>query len=62
MMAWSAAVMLMFLFSTSLADRALLTAWYAIVPFHYFADSRIWRRRRLARSLRGGAAIPPRPG
>lgn len=27
------------------ADLAIIIAWYAIVPFHYFVDGRIWRRR-----------------
>jgi len=47
MLAWSGAVMAIgALASTGIADRALVSAWYAIVPFHYFVDSRIWRRRR----------------
>ncbi len=28
------------------AERALIVAWYAIVPFHYFVDGKIWRRPR----------------
>jgi hypothetical protein len=28
------------------ADFAIVIAWYAIVPFHYFVDGRIWRRAR----------------
>ncbi len=27
------------------AGQVILVAWYAIVPFHYFVDGRIWRRR-----------------
>ena len=41
------------LFSPAAAEQTLLVAWYAIVPFHYFVDGRIWRRppaRVLARS------------
>jgi hypothetical protein len=26
------------------ADQAIIIAWYAIVPFHYFVDGKIWRR------------------
>jgi hypothetical protein len=32
------------LFSPERAEQLLLIAWYAIVPFHYFVDGRIWRR------------------
>ena len=32
------------LLSPSWANQAILVAWYAIVPFHYFVDGRIWRR------------------
>jgi hypothetical protein len=28
------------------ASEVLSVVWYAIVPFHYFVDGRIWRRRR----------------
>jgi hypothetical protein len=28
------------------ANDALVVVWYAIVPFHYFVDGRIWRRAR----------------
>jgi hypothetical protein len=31
------------------ADRLIGAAWYAVVPFHYFVDGRIWRRRATAR-------------
>lgn len=30
------------------ATEALTAVWYAIVPFHYFVDGRIWRRRAAA--------------
>jgi hypothetical protein len=33
------------LFSPERATELLLIAWYAIVPFHYFVDGRIWIRR-----------------
>ena len=33
------------LFSPAAAEKTLLVAWYAIVPFHYFVDGRIWRPR-----------------
>jgi len=26
------------------AEQAIVAAWYAVVPFHYFVDGRIWRR------------------
>jgi hypothetical protein len=26
------------------ANDALIVLWYALVPFHYFVDGRIWRR------------------
>jgi len=45
MLAWSAALMLMAaIFSPPAAQWLLATAWYAIVPFHYFVDGRIWKR------------------
>lgn len=34
------------LFSPAAANQTLLIAWYVIVPFHYFVDGKIWRRRR----------------
>ena len=37
------------LFSPAAAEQTLLVAWYAIVPFHYFVDGRIWRRRSTRR-------------
>jgi hypothetical protein len=47
MLAWAAALVLLFwLLPAGRGDRPLLVAWYAIVPFHYFVDGRIWRRRR----------------
>jgi hypothetical protein len=33
-------------FSPAAATQVLLVAWYAIVPFHYFVDGKIWRRPR----------------
>lgn len=49
MLAWFAAMALVALFAhAGIADRALVLAWYAIVPFHYFADGRIWKRRSTA--------------
>jgi hypothetical protein len=32
------------LLSPEWATRVLLIGWYAIVPFHYFVDGKIWRR------------------
>ncbi len=45
------------LFSPAAAEKALLVAWYAIVPFHYFVDGRIWRRRP-ARVHRDVGGVP----
>jgi hypothetical protein len=45
MLAWSLALALVgWLASPERAGHVLLFAWYAIVPFHYFVDGRIWRR------------------
>lgn len=45
MFAWFGALTVVaWLFSTERATQLLLTAWYAIVPFHYFVDGKIWRR------------------
>lgn len=45
MMAWFAALLLAgLLLGPALAERVLLVLWFAIVPFHYFVDGRIWRR------------------
>jgi hypothetical protein len=47
MLAWSGALSLLALiFSPPVAQWMLAAAWYAIVPFHYFVDGRIWRRAR----------------
>jgi len=47
MAAWATALALAgWLFSPARAGQLLLAAWYAIVPFHYFVDGRIWRARR----------------
>ena len=35
--------------SPEITLQALVFVWYAIVPFHYFVDGRIWRRRRVSR-------------
>ena len=44
MLGWTLAVgMCASFLSPAHADTALLVAWYAIVPFHYFVDGRIWR-------------------
>jgi hypothetical protein len=46
MFAWFGALTIVaWLFSPARATQLLLIAWYAIVPFHYFVDGRIWRRR-----------------
>lgn len=45
MLLWSGALALLAVVSTAVADAALVAAWYAIVPFHYFADGRIWKKR-----------------
>lgn len=37
------------LLSPERGDQAVMAAWYAIVPFHYFVDGKIWRRRAAAR-------------
>ncbi|MND00198.1 hypothetical protein D3C83_187260 [compost metagenome] len=29
-------------------NQAILLLWYAMVPFHYFVDGRIWRSPRRA--------------
>ena len=54
MVGWFAALTAVsLLISRVRAEQLLLAAWYAIVPFHYFVDGRIWRRvdsrARLAR-------------
>jgi hypothetical protein len=41
---FAALALIGWLFSPAAAERTLLVAWYAIVPFHYFVDGRIWRR------------------
>lgn len=46
MFAWFAALgVALFFLPGQAAQLALVMAWYAIVPFHYFVDGRIWRRR-----------------
>lgn len=46
MLAWFAALSLVaWLLSPERTNQLLLVVWYAIVPFHYFVDGRIWRRR-----------------
>jgi hypothetical protein len=54
MLGWTVAVGAAASFlSPAHADTALLVAWYAIVPFHYFVDGRIWRpaARRVLQAL-----------
>jgi hypothetical protein len=47
MLAWFVALSILgWLFSPERAMQLLLIAWYAIVPFHYFVDGRIWRAPR----------------
>jgi hypothetical protein len=41
---WLGGLTLLASAASALADRTLLAAWYAIVPFHYFVDGKIWRR------------------
>jgi hypothetical protein len=49
MFAWFGALTVVsWLFSPARAMQLLLIAWYAIVPFHYFVDGKIWRRTRRA--------------
>jgi hypothetical protein len=49
MIAWSAALALLaWILSASAAQWVLAAAWYAIVPFHYFVDGRIWKPTRRA--------------
>src|SRR5262245_46386800 len=44
MLVWLVAMaLLVMLFAVAVADRVLLTAWYAMVPFHYFVDGRLWK-------------------
>src|SRR5262249_17271700 len=45
MLVWLGGLTLLASVASAFAERTLLTAWYAIVPFHYFVDGRIWRRR-----------------
>jgi hypothetical protein len=46
LLGWFAAVALaMWILPPAFVDRPLVLVWYAIVPFHYFIDGRIWRRR-----------------
>jgi hypothetical protein len=42
---FGALTLVAWLFSPAWANQLLLVLWYAIVPFHYFVDGRIWRRR-----------------
>jgi hypothetical protein len=42
---FGALTLVAWLFSPEWANQLLLVLWYAIVPFHYFVDGRIWRRR-----------------
>jgi hypothetical protein len=47
MFAWFGALTVVsYLVSAERATQLLLVGWYAIVPFHYFVDGRIWIRRR----------------
>jgi hypothetical protein len=39
-----ASMLLLWVLPAAGADRALVIAWYTIVPFHYFVDGKIWRR------------------
>ncbi len=46
MVGWFGALLIVaWLFSPERATQLLLVGWYAVVPFHYFVDGRIWRRR-----------------
>jgi len=44
MLVWLGGLTLLASVASAVAERTLLVAWYAIVPFHYFVDGRIWRR------------------
>jgi hypothetical protein len=56
MMAWVSVLLLAgLLLGPERAEQVLLVAWYLIVPFHYFVDSRIWRRRRVRGSVDSSA-------
>lgn len=48
MLAWFLALTLVAWAVPTGADQAIVLAWYAIVPFHYFVDGRIWRRAKTA--------------
>jgi hypothetical protein len=59
MLAWFGALTVVaWLLSPERATQLLLIAWYAIVPFHYFVDGTIWRRRPPARGAISSPVFP----
>jgi hypothetical protein len=59
MFAWFGALTVVaWLFSPARTTQLLLIAWYAIVPFHYFVDGRIWRRRPATRVATSSPVFP----
>jgi hypothetical protein len=52
MLAWFVALLVVgWLLSPERATDLLSAVWYAIVPFHYFVDGRIWKRPRHSRGV-----------
>lgn len=52
MLVWSVAIGAVASFaSPEVANAVVVGVWYAVVPFHYFVDGRIWRKRPAALSL-----------
>lgn len=43
MLGWFSLAALLALLAPADAERVAIAAWYAIVPFHYFVDGRIWK-------------------
>jgi len=52
MLAWSLAIgVVASVASPGVGNAVIVGVWYAVVPFHYFVDGRIWRKRPAALSL-----------
>jgi hypothetical protein len=48
MLGWSVAIGAVASFaSPAVANAVIVGIWYAVVPFHYFVDGKIWRRARV---------------
>jgi hypothetical protein len=59
MFAWFGALTVVsWLFSPERTMQLLLIAWYAIVPFHYFVDGKIWRRRPATQGVISSSVFP----